>query len=184
MDTNLMISIIAAVADNNVIGHQGKVPWRLTSDLRRFAKITKGCNQDVQPMVIMGRKTFESLPEDFRPLPQRTNIILTGNSLYQANGCFVAHSFGEVIIWAEHYTQVTGQKEIFIAGGAQIYQLALPLAQNLYLTRVHLSSVGDTYFPQWDVDQWRLIDSENHPANPEQGDECCFTFEVWKRKED
>ncbi len=145
MDTGLTISIIAAISKNGVIGKGGKIPWHIQADMRRFKQLTMG-----HP-VIMGRKTFASVIEGLgQPLPGRDNIILTRQSNYQSPGAIVVHCLEDAL---ERYTS----GEIFIAGGHEIYALALPVAHRMYLTHVLATIDGDTVFPEWDKGEWRII---------------------------
>lgn len=140
-----MISIIVAIAHNNVIGASNSLIWHISEDLRRFKAITTG-----HP-VIMGRKTYESIG---RPLPNRTNVVITRQADFAVEGCTVVHSLQEAIaLFPEN-------EELFIIGGGQIYAEALPLAKRIYLTEVDADYEGDTNFPQWDRSEWNLIEEE------------------------
>ena len=132
-----MISIIVAIGTNRVIGKDNNLPWRIPDDLKRFKELTSG-----HP-VIMGRKTWESLPEKFRPLPGRTNIVVTRNADYKAEGVMVTDSFSSALSAAE---RADGANEIFIIGGGEIYKEALTSADRLYLTLVEDETLGDTFF--------------------------------------
>lgn len=127
------ISIIAAVGKNLAIGKDGKLLWRISDDLKRFKQLTAG------HAIIMGRKTFESIG---RALPNRTNIVITRNPDFKADGVLIAGSLEEAI-------QKAGDGEIFIIGGGEIYSQALPIADKLYLTLVESGVDGDTFFPDW-----------------------------------
>lgn len=159
--TNLWI--IAAVADNNVIGNANALPWRCPADLARFKALTLGNT------LIMGRKTFESIG---RPLPGRTTLVLTRQNDFEVPGVLVARD------WVEAVALVPGPNA-FVAGGAEIYRLFLPLASKLFLTRVHGNFDGDTYFPPFDRDEWTLVSSD--PV-AEAGGAPPVTFEVYGRK--
>ena len=130
------ISIIAAVSENGVIGKDGGLPWKISADLKRFKELTMGLP------IIMGRKTFESIG---RALPGRTNIVITRDLNYQATGCTVAGSLEQAIKKAEK----TGSNEVFIIGGGEIYRAAIKIADTLYLTLVHATVSGDTFFPDY-----------------------------------
>lgn len=143
-----MISIIVAIARNGVIGAGNSLIWHISEDLRRFKAITIG-----HP-VVMGRKTYESIG---RPLPNRTNVVITRQSDFKAEGCIVVHSLQEAI------QRFAENEEVFIIGGGQIYAEALPLAKRIYLTEVDADYEGDTYFPQWDRSSWQLIEQEHFP---------------------
>ena len=146
-------SIIVAQATNRVIGSNNQLPWRLPADLKYFKKITHG-----HP-IIMGRTTFESIGF---PLPSRTNIILTRCHTYTAPAnCKTAHDLEE----AFSYATQQNTKEVFIIGGAQIYQQTLLLADALYITQIHASLAGDTFFPCIDPAQWQEVSRVDHPAD-------------------
>jgi dihydrofolate reductase len=150
----MKLSLIAAMADNRVIGHENRLPWHLPADLQHFKAITLG-----KP-VLMGRKTWESIG---RPLPGRTNVVITRDASYQAEGCVVAHSLEEAVGAAGEAL------EVMVIGGAQLYRQALPLAETLYLTLVHAEFRGDTRFPAWRPEEWRetaRIDHEADDRNP------------------
>lgn len=159
-----MISIIAAVADNGVIGDKNALLWHISEDLRHFKAVTSG-----HP-VVMGRKTYESLG---RPLPNRTNVVVTRQPL-AIEGCRIVHSLQEAL------ALFPDSKEVFVIGGAQIYAQALPLAGRLYLTRVEHAYEGDTRFPAWDRSAWRLLASEAFPCGREYP--YPFSFEVYERR--
>lgn len=148
----MTISFIVAVAENGVIGKQGRIPWRLPAELAYFSKTTMG-----HP-IIMGRKTYESIG---RPLPGRYNIVITSQDNYEAEGCQVVHSLEEAI---EKAQKSQGNDEIFIIGGAEIYKLAMPLAGRIYLTRVHAKINGDRFF-KYEPKDWQEISREAHSAD-------------------
>jgi len=131
-----MISIIVAIGKNRAIGKNNQLLWHLPEDLRHFKKITTG------NIVVMGRKTYESIG---RPLPNRTNIIVTNDKKYKAEGCIIKHSLDEVLNEAKTYKD----KEVFVIGGGQIYEQALPHAKKLYLTIVDDEPEADTFFPDY-----------------------------------
>ena len=130
------IVLVLAVADNGVIGAAGKIPWRIPEDMKRFKALTIG-----RPLIV-GRKTWESFPK--RPLPGRTNIVITRDADYRAEGAVVVHSLEAALAKA----QAENPSEIVIAGGADIYRAALPLAARVELTEVHVQAPGDTHFPR------------------------------------
>jgi len=145
-----MISIIAAASTNNAIGVQGRLPWKLSDDLKRFKKLTMG-----KP-IIMGRSTWESIDQ---PLSGRQNIILTRQADFVAHGC-------DVVASVEDALEIAGDsEEIMIIGGGQIYELFLPMASRLHITRVHAEIDGDVFFPEIDVRVWQLVSSEEHEAD-------------------
>lgn len=138
------ISIIVAAAENNVIGKDNDMPWRLSADLRRFKKLTMGHH------IIMGRKTFESIG---KPLPGRTSVIITRNKDYKQEGCIVVHSLDEAL-------ETIKDEEVFIIGGGEIYNMAFEKANKLYLTRVHANPEGDTCIPEVD-NRWKEVERED-----------------------
>lgn len=143
-------TIIAAVAENRAIGKNGEIPWHIPEDLKHFKEKTTG-----HP-VIMGRKTFESLPEDFRPLPGRTNIVLT-RSETDKEGVEVARSLEQAYRIAEEHGD-----ETFIIGGASVYEQVLPKADRMILTEVKKKVDGDTFFPEFDKKDWDEKEREEH----------------------
>ncbi|GAB5539542.1 MAG: dihydrofolate reductase [Salibacteraceae bacterium] len=142
----MTVSLIAAIAENFVIGAQGDLPWRLPRDLKFFADTTKG------HFVIMGRKNYDSIPPRFRPLPERPNIVVTNNKAYKPDpGVDVFHSIESAI---EH-AKSEGESEVFIIGGGEIYRQSLSLADKMYLTHVEANPDGDTYFPEFNRADWK-----------------------------
>ena len=152
----MKVSLIVAVAENGVIGKDNDLIWDLPKDMRFFKETTMGHH------VIMGRKNFESIPERFRPLPNRTNVIISRQSDYQAEGCVVLNSLEAALKVA----QENGDPEPFIIGGGQIYKLALSnnLVDKIYLTKVHYSFEGDTFFPELSA-EWKEITRIDHQAD-------------------
>lgn len=148
-----MIILIAAVARNGVIGIDGELPWSISADLRRFKRLTVGNS------VVMGRATFESIGH---PLPDRTNIVLTRNPAYRPDGVEVATSAPEAVAIAEEL----GGSDIFIIGGAAIYDLFLDRVDRMELTLVDAEPQGDVWFPKWDPDDWHQVASESHAGPP------------------
>lgn len=148
----MKLSIIVAVAENGVIGHNNQLIWHLPEDLKMFKRLTSG-----HP-IIMGRKTFESIG---KPLPNRTSIIITKNPEFQIEGCITVHSLEEAIEAANEIEE----NEAFIIGGAEIYRLALPFADTIYLTEVHHSFEGDTFFPAIDKDIWEEVNRTDHDVD-------------------
>ena len=144
-----ILTLIAAIARNGVIGIDNRLPWRLPADLKHFKALTLGNT------VIMGRKTWESLPAGFRPLPGRQNIVVTRDGSYQAASATIATSLPAAISAAE-------SSEAFVIGGAELYAAALPLADRLQLTEIDASFEGDTHFPAIDHGQWRETAREAH----------------------
>ncbi|MDA3779394.1 MAG: dihydrofolate reductase [Bacteroidales bacterium] len=138
-----MISIIVAVAENNVIGKNNKLLWHIPRDMKHFKETTMGHH------IISGRKTFESFG---KPLPKRTNIIVTRNNNYTQEGCIIVNSLEDALDYAKNDT------EIFIIGGGEIYKQALNFADRIYLTKVHHSFDGDTFFPEINPNNWKETD--------------------------
>ena len=157
----MKISIIVAVADNGVIGSDNQLIWHLSDDLKNFKKITSG------HIIIMGRKTYESIG---RPLPNRTNIILSRIKNYNVEGCIVFHSLDEALT----FSQERGEKEVFIIGGEAVYNAAYEIADKLYLTRVHASPKGDAFFKQIRFEHWKQISKVYIPKN----DRNDFEYEI------
>ena len=143
----MLISFIVAIANHRVMGLNNQLPWHLPADLQHFKAIT------LNKPIVMGRKTYESIG---KPLPQRTNIILTHDHDYQAPGCYVVHTLDDVL-------KVTPEaEEIFIIGGAVIFEAYLPLAQRIYMTIIDAEIEGDIFFPDFDETKWQLISREDH----------------------
>ena len=161
------VAFVVAVARNGVIGRQGKLPWRISSDLKRFKAITLG-----KP-VIMGRKTWESLPK--RPLPGRVNIVITRDRRYQAQGAVVAASIAEAVARARE----TESEEICVIGGSDIFHEMLPMADRLYLTEIDLEPEGDVVFPPLDPKAWRETSREVHAR--QEGDDAGFVLRMLDR---
>lgn len=159
-----MLSIIAAVAENGIIGDNNSLLWHIREDMLRFRRITSG-----HP-VIMGRKTFESIGS---PLPNRTNVVVSRQDI-EIEGCTVVHSLDEAI------ASFPREEELFVIGGAQIYAQALPLADKIYLTVVHRDYEGDTSFPQLDGNDWTETAREDY-GRGEKFD-APFSFVDYVRK--
>lgn len=162
----MILSIIAAASENNVIGREGTLPWRLPKDMQYFREKTRGAP------VIMGRKTFESLSA---PLPSRENIVITRQEK-DIPGCTVVHSLEAALAAASK----GNPREVFVIGGEAIFAEALPRADRVYLTRVHATVEGDTYFPEFDPAEWRLVSAERHEADSEHA--YPFTFQVFEHR--
>lgn len=142
------IIIIVAVAENNVIGKDGKIPWHIKEDFQHFKKLTMGCP------CIMGDKTYESLP--IKPLPGRENIVLTFDKNYHPEGVIIKYSFEDALEYCKN------NEKIFIIGGASIYKQGLKFANRMELTRIHKNYEGDTYFPEFDENEWIIEKKEDH----------------------
>ena len=162
---SIAIVILAAVAENGVIGCNNALPWRLSSDLQRFKTLTLG-----KP-VVMGRKTYLSIG---RPLPGRTNIVVSRNSMFEAAFVVTAANFDAALAVAHGDALRRNTDEIVIVGGTEIFRQAMPLADRLELTHVHASPEGDTFFPDVDRKLWREIARSEHPAGPR--DDAAFAY--------
>ncbi|MGD8726076.1 MAG: dihydrofolate reductase [Gemmatimonadales bacterium] len=160
----MILSLIAAMAENRAIGLGGDLPWRLPNDMRRFKTLTTGHT------VIMGRKTFDTLR---RPLPERRNIIITRNASLEMPGAEVYVSLQAAVATAAH------EEEVFVAGGAQIYTLALPHADRIYLTLVHAVTQGDTFFPEFSMNEWRL--EEDIRFETDERHRYAYSFRLYER---
>lgn len=160
------VILIAAMAENGVLGRDGDLPWHLPADLRHFKTKTRG------HAVVMGRKTWESIGG--RPLPKRRNVVLTRNADFRADGADIAPDLDTAL------ALLAGEDEVYIVGGAGVYAAAMPRADRLELTRVHAMPEGDVRFPPLDLTHWHLVERHRHPA-----DEChahALTFETWERE--
>ena len=153
----MIISIIVAMDKNGVIGKDGKLPWRLSADLKHFKSITMGKS------IVMGRKTHESLG---RVLPGRENIVITCDKNYQAPGCTVLHSLDDVFVHCRK------ADEIMIMGGAELYEQMLDRASRIYLTEVHAEVSGDTCFPAYDAGTWHEVQRQDFKADEKNGKDC------------
>ena len=166
----MRVSLIWAMADNGVIGLDNGLPWRLPVDMKHFMTTTLG-----KP-VVMGRKTLESMKS---PLPGRTNIVLTRDPSWQRDGVLVVRDLPAAMALAEQQGLIDGVDEAMVIGGAEIYALALPMAERLYVTRVHAQPAGDVYFPPIDLTAWRLLSQQQHPADERHSASC--SIEVYER---
>ena len=161
------ITLIVAVAENGVIGANGALPWHIPEDLKRFKALTLG-----KP-VVMGRKTWESLPK--RPLPGRTNIVVSRDSQFRADGAFAAHSFEQALEFAAR----GNTEDIAVIGGEMIFAAALPLASRICLTEVASSPAGDAFMPPIDREQWR----ETAREGPFQSNGLRYAFVTLERRQ-
>ena len=159
------MTLIVAVADSGVIGHDNALPWHLPDDLKRFKRLTLG-----KP-VVMGRKTFESIG---KPLPGRQNIVVTRDANYQREGIMVVHGVDAALEAAAE------QAEIMVIGGAELFRLFLPLASRVHLTCVHGDIAGDVKWPPLDVREWKVVESERHETDERHI--YAMTFEVWEKR--
>ncbi len=169
MSEVLPLAMIAALAENRVIGVDNRLPWHLPQDLKHFKAMTLG-----KP-VIMGRKTWDSLG---RPLPGRLNIVVTRQQGLKLEGAEVFTSLDAALERAAEWAKEEEAEELMLIGGAQLYSEALERAGRLYLTRVGLSPAGDAHFPAVDEKRWRLASSIEHEAD---GETPAYAFEVWER---
>ncbi|MCY1398636.1 Dihydrofolate reductase [compost metagenome] len=169
MKTSLPLSLIAALAENRVIGIDNRMPWHLPGDFKYFKATTLG-----KP-IIMGRKTWDSLG---RPLPGRLNLVVSHQPGLMLEGAEVFASLEAAIERAEAWAREQGVDEVMLIGGAQLYAQALERADRLYLTRVGLNPEGDAWFPEFDASQWRLTSNVENPATAETP---AYNFEVWQR---
>ena len=166
----MVVSLIVAVSENKVIGKDSDLVWHLPTDMKFFKDTTKG------HFVIMGRRNYESIPHKYRPLPNRTNVIVTRQDDYKAEGCLVVNSVEEAIERA----QKAGDIEPFVIGGGQIYKYAIDnnLVDRVYITKVHTEIDGDTYFDDLD-DSWKLVHTDLHPSDEKHP--FAFTFQTFER---
>jgi dihydrofolate reductase len=166
----MIISMIAAVSKNRVIGKNNDLPWKLPDDMKFFMEKTKGHH------AIMGRKNYESIPQKFKPLPNRTNIVVTRQKNFDAPGCIVVDSIDNGLAIAKDNQEA----ETFIIGGAEIYKLGLPYANRLYLTEINAEIQGDTFFPDYDRTQWLETSREHHGKDERHAYD--FDFVVYNKK--
>lgn len=166
------IVLIAAVAENGVIGQGGTMPWRLKSDMRHLRSLTIG-----KP-VVMGRKTWDSLW--IRPLPKRTNIVVTRDPAFAAPGALVAPDLDTALQAARGDALRRSASDVMVIGGGEVYAQAMPFADRLEITRIHASPPGDARFPEIDLTIWRESAREAHPAGPD--DDAAFDFVTYRKK--
>lgn len=153
----VITSLIVAVGRNGVIGRDGQLPWRLSSDLKTFRRLTLG-----KP-VVMGRKTFQSIG---RPLDQRDNIVVSRDPAFEPQGVTVLPDIAEAMILARALARTSGVDEVMVIGGAALFEAALPEAHRIYLTEVDAAPEGDVYFPALDPSAWREVKREDLPKGP------------------
>lgn len=165
----MTISLVVAIAENGVIGREGGLPWRLSTDMKRFKALTMG-----KP-IIMGRKTWESFPR--RPLPGRRNIVITRDAAYRAEGAEVTGSLDEALALAGAGGEAG---EICVIGGGEIYRQALPIADRLHVTHVKAGIDGDTFFPEIDPKTWIAVSAEDVPAG--EKDVYATRYVVYERR--
>ena len=160
----MKIAIIVATDDQGLIGKDNDLPWRLSADLQHFKRVT------MAKPIIMGRRTHESIG---RPLPGRQNIVISSRQGYQAQGCDVVQSLDAALDLCRN------EEEVMIMGGASLYQQTLPIADKLYLTLVHTRLEGDTWFPEWSIEEWDLISREPHEADDKN--DYDYSFMLYQR---
>ena len=160
----MKLSVIVAVSSNHVIGYKNQLPWRLPADLKYFKQVTMG-----HP-IVMGRKTYESIG---RPLPGRTNIIITRQENYEVQNCIVVHSFEEAMSLCRE------EDEVFIIGGAEIILQSIQLVDKIYLTRISGVFAGDTFFPEIDHTQWSEIQRQDF--EPDEKNAWPYSFIIYER---
>ena len=174
----MIVSLIVAASENNVIGRDNDLPWHLPADMQFFREKTKG-----HP-IILGRKNYESIG---RPLPGRRNIVVSRDANLEIEGCEVVGSVEEAIVLASkgkvgEVGQVCQVGEVFVIGGGQIYEHAMQFADTIYLTRIHEEVEGDVLFPEIDTAEWELVSQEEHEADEQHA--YAFTFERYERKKE
>ena len=160
----MILSLIAAVSKNNVIGNNNKLIWHLPADLKYFKTMTTGHT------VIMGRKTFDSIG---KPLPNRRNLIVTRQENFIAEGCEIFNDLQQAI------DACTGEEEVFIVGGAEIYKQSIEVADKIYLTRIDKVFEGDAYFPEFNLSEWRLANYARHHAD--EKNQYDYSFSEFER---
>jgi len=170
MDDDARLSLILAMAENRTIGLEGGMPWHISADLKYFKQVTMGAP------VIMGRKTYQSIG---MALPGRTNIIITRDEAFESADAEVVHDFDSAIRKARAIALIEGGEEVFVIGGAEIYALALPHAERIYLTQIHAAFPGDAFFPEIDEGGWRELSRRHHEAEQVGGPD--FSFIVLER---
>ncbi len=166
----VQLAVIVAAAENGVIGRNNALPWHLPEDLRYFKRVTMG-----KP-IVMGRKTFESIG---RALPGRTNIVISRQRDFSADGVRAVASLEEALALAEDIAVIDGVDELMVIGGAEVYRAALPRAQRLYLTQVHAEMEGDARLPEVEWAQWREVSRESWPAS--ESNPYPYSFVVFER---
>jgi len=163
--SDIVLSLLVAADEGNVIGKNNQLPWHLPNDLKYFKNLTWGLP------IVMGRKTFESIG---KPLPGRTNIVITRNKEYTAEGIEVVHTIDEAL----QVAQQKGAREIFVIGGAEIFNSVFNQANRIYLTRIHHQFEGDVFFPSLN-ESWQLVKS--HAQQADEKNAYAHTFQVWER---
>lgn len=168
----MKLSLIVAVAENGVIGAGGTLPWKLSSDLKTFRRLTLG-----KP-IVMGRKTFQSLKG---PLDGRDNIVLTTDPFFEAEGVSIVNSFADALTLARTLARTgSANDEVMVIGGAEVFRAALPYATRIYWTAVHAAPAGDVHFPDVDLSEWTEVEQQALPAG--EKDDVTATLRVLDRK--
>lgn len=162
----MILSAIAAVSENHVIGNHNQLPWKLPEDLKYFKNRTWGMP------VIMGRKTYESVG---KPLAGRMNIVITSQSSWSHKGVIVVNNLTDALYEAGKQEVM----EVFITGGSQVFREAFPLLDRIYLTRIYEEFVGDSYFPILDLEEWRMVQEDQREADDKN--KFRFSFQIWER---
>ena len=166
----MIISLIAAVAENNVIGKDNNLPWHLPTDMKYFRDTTMG------HCVIMGRKNYDSIPLKYRPLDGRTNIVVTRKKDFVAEGCIVVHSIEEAL----NECKKKNESEVFVIGGADIYNQTMDIADKIHYTKIHHTFEGDAFFPVVDEHKWELISRKDISAD--EKNTFPFSFCVYRKR--
>jgi len=162
----MIISLVVAAANNNAIGKEGKLPWCLPNDMRYFKNVTWGMP------VIMGRKTFEALG---KALSGRKNIVVTRQHNWKPEGVIVVDSLNDALFVAKQ----TDAKEVMVIGGGEVYRMAFEKAKRIYITRVDAEPEADTFFPDIDPKEWKLVSKKDHAADDKN--EYAYSFQVWEK---
>ncbi len=165
----MIISLIAALSQNRVIGKNNTLPWRLPDDMKFFMQTTKA------HYVIMGRKNYQSIPEKFRPLPNRFNVVVTRQKDFVAPGCQIVHSLPDALSLAKN----AKQEEVFLIGGSEIYKDGIGFANRMYLTEIKAHIEGDVFFPPFNQSIWTEVSRKHHPVD--QHHIYPFDFVVYTR---
>ncbi|MGE0560928.1 MAG: dihydrofolate reductase [Flavobacteriales bacterium] len=167
----MIVSLIVAVAENNAIGYNNDLIWHLPNDMKYFKETT------LNHHIITGRKNYISIPEKYRPLVNRTNIVLTRDKNFNDKNCIIKHSLEEAL----DYAKQCGEREVFIIGGGQIYKEALDkkLVDRMYITHVHEKFEADTFFPIIDLTKWEILKREHQPNDEKH--KHSYTFAVYQK---
>lgn len=164
----MIISLIAAMSQNRVIGRDNDLPWKLPDDMKFFQRTTRG------HVVIMGRKNYDSLPASYKPLPNRTNVILTRQAGFKAEDCVVFDNLEGAL----NFSKNKGEQEVFVIGGGQIYDQAIEKSDRIYLTEIEAEIDGDTFFPELGAD-WKEVSREHHSADERH--QYAFDFVTYEK---